>query len=98
MPFNLQGLHGNGHFLKELMQKKRVEVMVEVGSWTGLSTQDIASLLPKEGTVYAIDTWNGSPAELDLKFKLRLNREVSSFLPGKLFGPVEGYKVIAATQ
>lgn len=63
MPFNSHGWHGNGHLLEELIRKHNVKTVVEVGSWMGLSTRDIATMLPEGGIVYAIDTWNGSPEE-----------------------------------
>lgn len=63
MPFNPHGWHGNGHFLEELINKHSVKKVVEVGSWMGLSTRDIARMLPEEGIVYAVDTWSGAPEE-----------------------------------
>jgi predicted O-methyltransferase YrrM len=60
LPFDAHGWYGNGPQLQELITKNNVSVAIEVGSWLGLSTRHIASLLPLNGTVYAVDHWKGS--------------------------------------
>jgi hypothetical protein len=42
---------------------KNMQSIVEIGSWRGLSTH--ALLAGCRGPVYAVDTWEGSPNELD---------------------------------
>jgi predicted O-methyltransferase YrrM len=64
MPFNSHGWHGNGAQLLAIIRTKRVKTIVEVGSWMGLSTRDMAAMLPEGGVIYAVDTWNGSPNEV----------------------------------
>lgn len=44
-------------------QACQMDNIVEIGSWKGRSTY--ALLAGCKGTVYAIDTWKGSPDELD---------------------------------
>lgn len=43
--------------LKRLIEENRVKTVVELGSWLGQSTLYMASLLPEEGKVFAIDHW-----------------------------------------
>src|ERR1700733_14361157 len=43
-----------------LLNSGCIKTVVEVGSWLGKSTIHIASLLPEDGKVYAIDHWLGS--------------------------------------
>jgi len=63
MPFNPQGWYRNGPSLEWLIRRANAKVVVEVGSWLGLSTRHIAKTIPEDGVVYAIDHWLGSPNE-----------------------------------
>lgn len=65
LPFNPHGWHGNGIFLEKLINENQVQIVVEIGSWMGLSTRDIARLLPERGIIYAVDTWKGAPEECE---------------------------------
>lgn len=63
LPFDEHGWFSNANQLKAIIKEKSPRVVIEVGSWLGLSTRFIASQLPRGGIVYAIDTWKGSPNE-----------------------------------
>lgn len=62
LPFHMDtSLYGNGCYLEQIFAKhKGIKTVVEVGSWMGASTVHIASLLPSDGKVYAVDHWRGS--------------------------------------
>lgn len=60
LPYNPQGWYSNGKAIKELFAEKNPMVVVEVGCWMGVSTMDMASLLPSDGIIYAVDHWKGS--------------------------------------
>ncbi|WP_068469080.1 class I SAM-dependent methyltransferase [Candidatus Protochlamydia phocaeensis] len=63
LPFDDHGWFYNHIPLQLCLAVKPARTVIEVGSWLGSSTRFIASLLPEEGKVYAIDTWRGSPNE-----------------------------------
>jgi predicted O-methyltransferase YrrM len=63
MPYNPHGWHMTHEPLSQLIQRYNVRTVIEVGSWMGLSTMDIARMIPSNGKVYAVDTWKGSPNE-----------------------------------
>ncbi len=81
-------------FSKVLIPQNNVKVAIEVGSWLGGSTRDIAKLMPEEGIVYAIDTWKGSeehqPGEvcyhmpIDLLFRQFLSNVIHENLQHKI--------------
>lgn len=60
LPFNDQGWYSNGPWIEKLFQYNRINSVLEVGSWLGKSTRHIASLLPENGKLVAVDTWEGS--------------------------------------
>jgi predicted O-methyltransferase YrrM len=60
LPYTPKGWYGNGAQLEALIKIKRVETIIEVGSWLGKSTMHMASCLPQHGKVYAVDHWMGS--------------------------------------
>ena len=60
-PEDLQGWFFNKAPLRKIIKHRKVKVVVEVGSWKGQSTCQIAKMLPKDGKVYAIDSWVGFP-------------------------------------
>lgn len=47
--------------IKKLLEEKEARVVVELGSFLGKSTRFIASHLPAQGRIYAVDHWLGSP-------------------------------------
>jgi predicted O-methyltransferase YrrM len=54
----------SGRRLYRLAQEAPIPVAVELGSWRGLSTIWIAGgLCERDGVLYAIDTWRGTPGE-----------------------------------
>lgn len=59
-PFDGHGWYGNHSKMERLFRIYSPKVVVEVGSWLGKSTRHIASLLPEDGVVYAVDHWLGS--------------------------------------
>jgi len=63
LPFDSQGGYVNHKYLEPLIKKKKVKVIIEVGSWLGASTRDFASMIPSDGKVYAVDHWQGSPIQ-----------------------------------
>ena len=63
LPFNPQGWYMNSSSMEWLIRRGNVKVVIEVGSWLGLSTRHIAKTLPENGVVYAVDHWLGSPNE-----------------------------------
>ena len=72
LPFNPHNWYTsvNASELEKLIRHKAIKVIVELGSWMGGSTRHMASLLPKHGKVYAIDTWQGTLNELDSHSKI----------------------------
>lgn len=63
MPFDGHGWFGNAEYIDLVLKGRRVETVIEVGSWLGCSTRYIAAAIADNGVVYAIDTWRGSPQE-----------------------------------
>jgi predicted O-methyltransferase YrrM len=60
LPFNNHGWYSNPIWIEKLMKNNKITIALEVGSWLGLSTRHIASLLQPNGKLYAVDTWQGS--------------------------------------
>ncbi len=60
LPFDNHGWYGNSDWIQCLFKNNNIHTAIEVGSWLGSSTRHIASLLPTDGMLYAIDTWQGS--------------------------------------
>jgi cephalosporin hydroxylase len=60
LPFDGHGWYQNAEPMKKLIQAYQPKIVVEIGSWLGQSTRHIASLLPRDGKVYAVDHWLGS--------------------------------------
>lgn len=63
MPYRHHGWHANHGSLSHLINTFNVQTIIEVGSWMGVSTLDMANMLPSNGKIYAVDTWDGSPNE-----------------------------------
>jgi predicted O-methyltransferase YrrM len=70
LPFNPQGWYSNATPMEKLIKEKDPKVVIEVGSWLGLSTRHIARTMRKDGVVYAVDHWLGSPNEDNSSFDL----------------------------
>lgn len=60
LPFNPHGWYGHAAIMENLISTYNIQTVVEVGSWMGASTRHIASILPPNGKIYAIDHWLGS--------------------------------------
>jgi len=60
LPFDNHGWYFNGVWIEKLMRTNNTQTVVEVGSWLGCSARHMASLLPKDGKLYSVDTWEGS--------------------------------------
>ncbi len=78
MPYNPHGWYANGPQLEKLIARTKPKCVVELGSWLGESTCHIASCLPKNGKVYAVDHWLGSEEHRPSGKSFKL---VGSFLP-----------------
>ncbi len=63
MSYRPDGWYGNHEAISALVRRFGVKTIVEVGSWMGASTLDMAQMVPPDGKIYAVDTWNGSPNE-----------------------------------
>ena len=51
------------HFFKT----KKIETVIELGSWKGKSALFMAHLLPDQGKIYCIDSWEGYVADVKKK-------------------------------
>lgn len=60
LPFNGDGMYINAVPMEKVLRENNVKTVVELGSWLGKSTRHIASVLPEDGVVYAVDHWLGS--------------------------------------
>jgi beta-1,4-mannosyl-glycoprotein beta-1,4-N-acetylglucosaminyltransferase len=60
LPFDESGWYINAAPMEEILRKRNVKVVVELGAWLGQSTRHIAMNLPSDGIVYAIDHWKGN--------------------------------------
>lgn len=60
LPYDPQGWFFNSKQMEYFIKNRKVNTVIEVGSWLGQSTRYIADLLPSGGKVYAIDHWKGS--------------------------------------
>jgi hypothetical protein len=61
LPFDDHGWYGNAPWVEKIFFfNPNITTVIEIGSWLGKSTRHIARLLPKQGSLYSIDTWEGS--------------------------------------
>ncbi len=61
LPFNAHGWYSNAQPMEVLLKSRKAKVVIELGAWLGLSTRHIATTLPEDGIVYAVDHWLGNP-------------------------------------
>ncbi|MDJ0651884.1 MAG: glycosyl transferase family 90 [Simkaniaceae bacterium] len=76
LPYNSHGFYANRSEMEKLLAQHKPKCVIELGSWLGQSTCHIASCLPEDGKVYAIDHWLGSEEHQTPKRK-----DVSHLLP-----------------
>jgi len=55
--FNPFGMYFNAAFITKLFENNTITNVVEIGSYFGVSTRHIASLLPSNGKLFAVDSW-----------------------------------------
>lgn len=60
LPFDGHGWFVNSDTLKVQLEIHKPKIVIEMGSWLGLSTRFIASNTDSDTKVYAVDTWRGS--------------------------------------
>ena len=60
LPFDGHGWFGHEEHFKNLLAEKKPKIAIEVGSWLGCSARSIASKLPSDGILIAVDHWKGS--------------------------------------
>lgn len=103
LPYNPHGWYNNHAPLEMLITRLQPKTVIEVGSWMGLSTMDIAQMLPAGGIVYAVDTWEGSPNEthdptiLESLYDQFLSNMIHSNLTHKVI-PIRADSLQAASQ
>jgi predicted O-methyltransferase YrrM len=60
LPFFEHGWYSNKTEIEWVIKRNNVKTIIEVGSWLGLSTRHMATCIPEDGIVYAVDHWKGS--------------------------------------
>jgi hypothetical protein len=60
LPFLDHGFYWNAAQIEPLLKQHNIKTIIEVGSWLGSSTRHMASCIPEDGIVYAVDHWQGS--------------------------------------
>ncbi|MBA3721880.1 MAG: class I SAM-dependent methyltransferase [Parachlamydiaceae bacterium] len=61
VPYSQSDLFKNQTPLASIIEKNKIKTIIEIGSWYGESTIFMASVLPKGGKVFAVDSWIGYP-------------------------------------
>lgn len=62
-PYSKSDFFKNDKQLAAIFDERDISTIIEIGCWFGESTIFMASHLPDNGTVYAIDSWIGYPRE-----------------------------------
>lgn len=60
LPFDDMGFYSNAVPMEKLLKETQAKIVIELGSWLGKSTRHIATVLPSDGKIYAVDHWRGS--------------------------------------
>lgn len=60
LPRKVKGWYFNQRPIDYLIRRHQIKTIVEVGCWLGASTLHMASLLPDDGRLFAVDHWQGS--------------------------------------
>lgn len=58
LPYEPRGCYANHEYIVKLFTFNNIASALEIGSDYGLSTRDIATLLPEAGQLYAVDVWD----------------------------------------
>jgi predicted O-methyltransferase YrrM len=66
LPYNDHGWYPHGPRFERLIKEHKVKNVLEVGSWLGSSTRHLATLVPENGKVFAVDHWQGSEEHLQM--------------------------------
>lgn len=93
LPFYNWGMYFNYEFIKKIFKYNQIVNVIEIGSLYGLSTRHIASLLPADGKLYAIDPW----AYHDGMYEQFLSNVVLAGLTSKIV-PIKAYSYQAVDQ
>ena len=105
LPYDQESWVGptNAYFLDKFIKDKAINTVVEIGSWIGSSARYIASRLPPDGLLFAVDCWLGTPESAVLLKDPRLSHLFQLFLSNiKHAGlthkvvPIRMYSVMAA--
>lgn len=100
-PYFPHGWYLNKEDVEALCKRIQPKTVVEVGSWMGLSTLHLAECIAKDGKVYAVDTWEGSPNErhdqgvLDILYDQFLSNVIHCGFTEKII-PIRSESVAAA--
>lgn len=71
----------NANRLRDLINSLKPKIVVEVGSWLGISAIYMARLIDAESRLYAIDHWQGSiEHRLDKEYSIKLPTLYQQFL------------------
>jgi predicted O-methyltransferase YrrM len=65
LPFNGHGMYINAVPMEKLIKELNPKIVIELGCWLGKSTRHIASIIPLDGVVFAVDHWLGSSEHQD---------------------------------
>lgn len=91
LPYHLHGWYNNQDEIESIFHQNRPKIVVELGSWLGLSTCHMAELLQENGTLYAVDHWLGTKienrpnqAEIDLLLPTLYEQFLSNVIHRKL--------------
>jgi len=60
LPFNDFGWYYAEEPVEKAIRERNIKVIIELGSFMGKSTRHMATLLPRDGVLYAVDHWEGS--------------------------------------
>lgn len=69
LPYNAHGWYSHAPRFEHFIRKHQVKNVLEVGSWLGASTRHLATLIPEDGKVYAVDHWEGSEEHLQMEVR-----------------------------
>ena len=64
LPLNIEPIwFSNQEHIASCFHQRRPKIVVEVGSWLGVSTAFMAKMLPEDGMIFAVDPWE-TPTEI----------------------------------